>query len=404
MEAEFTSGAYPYQLQRLKADTGPTGPKKVLFVSHTANFSKFNRPFMRWFMEQGYEVHYASAGEEPVLDCHRHFTIPLERSPYSWNNVKACRMLQKIIRQERYQLIHCHTPMGGVVARLAAREARRQGAKVLYTAHGFHFYQGAPWVNWVLYYTMEKLLSHWTECIITLNEEDYQLACRHFHTQVVKIDGVGVSLRRFHPLSLQEKLALRQTFHLSQEDFVLVYVAEFIVRKNHRFLLESLNTLRREIPHLKVLLAGNGLLLDEMGRLARDLQVEDLVQFLGYRRDVEKLYQIADAAISTSTQEGLPINVVESMASGLPVVCAKIRGQTDVIQPGRNGYLYDLGDRAGMEQSICALYQRPQLRQEMGIHNLQDVQRYSLEHALQNMEGIYLQFCQQEEHAHGTSS
>lgn len=154
---------------------------KILFLSNTANFSKFNRPFMRWFREQGWQVDYCSAGEEEVADCDNQFSIAIARSPFSLKNLRGLRQLKEILERENYRILHCHTPMGGVLGRLAARKLRRQGKiKVIYTAHGFHFYTGAPLVNWLLYYPMERWLARWTDVIITINEEDYQRAIQSF--------------------------------------------------------------------------------------------------------------------------------------------------------------------------------------------------------------------------------
>lgn len=154
---------------------------KILFLSNTANFSKFNRPFMRWFKEQGWQVDYCSAGEENILDCDNQFSIDIARSPFSVKNLQGLRQLKDILASGNYQILHCHTPMGGVLGRLAAYRLRKQGKiKVIYTAHGFHFYTGAPLINWLLYYPMEKLLSQWTDVIITINEEDYERAKKCF--------------------------------------------------------------------------------------------------------------------------------------------------------------------------------------------------------------------------------
>lgn len=154
---------------------------KILFVSNTANFSKFNRPFMRWFKEQGWQVDYCSAGEEEVLDCDNQYTISIARSPFSPKNFNGLKQLKKILKDGQYNIIHCHTPMGGVLGRLASRKLRKQGKiKVIYTAHGFHFYKGAPLINWILYYPIEKLLARYTDIIVTINEEDFQRAKKCF--------------------------------------------------------------------------------------------------------------------------------------------------------------------------------------------------------------------------------
>lgn len=155
--------------------------KKVLFLSNTANFSKFNRPYMRWFKERGWQVDYCSLGEERVLDCDNQYSIDIARSPFSFKNLRGLRELKKLLSENQYDILHCHTPMGGVIGRIAAKKLWKEGKiKVIYTAHGFHFYKGAPLLNWLLYYPMEKWLAACTDVIVTINEEDYERAKESF--------------------------------------------------------------------------------------------------------------------------------------------------------------------------------------------------------------------------------
>ena len=154
--------------------------KKILFVSNTANFSKFNRPYMKWCKENGWQVDYVSAGEEPVVDCDNDIKIDLPRSPFSTKLFSSIHQMKKILRNNNYDIIHCHTPMGGVVARIAARKYRKAGTKIIYTAHGFHFYKGAPLLNWLCYYPVEKYLAKFSDAIITINREDYDRAKKKF--------------------------------------------------------------------------------------------------------------------------------------------------------------------------------------------------------------------------------
>ena len=160
--------------------------RKILFTSHTANFSKFNRPLMRMLrgtLEKPYDdlnvgdwqVDYASANEEPIKDADNVYRVDFARSPLRFDkHVKACRQLKKIIAEGDYDIIHCHTPVGAMLTRLAAQNARKKGTKVIYTAHGFHFYKGAPLINWLAYYPVEKWLARKTDVLITINKEDYK--------------------------------------------------------------------------------------------------------------------------------------------------------------------------------------------------------------------------------------
>lgn len=359
--------------------------KNILFVSNTANFQKFNQPLMIWLKQQKHRVFYASAGEERIKNCQQEFTVAIDRSPYSWRNFKAIGQLKRIIKQQNVDLIHCHTPMGGVVARIANALLGKNRAKVIYTAHGFHFYQGAPLLNWLIYYPVEKALSRFTDVLITINQQDYDLAKRkHFHGRQLKIDGVGVDIQRFKPANAQQKNALRKQFGFKKTDFIVVYVAEFIPRKNHLMLLDNYQALCRAVPNYKLVLLGKGELLDKYRQMYKNQ-----AEFIGYSSQVDDYFKLADLTICPSFQEGLPINVIEAMASGLPVVASKIRGQSDLIKHGHNGYLFDLNNPQQMIKLVTKLAQDASLRHKMGRLNVKLADKYSVEKAVLATSKIY---------------
>ena len=203
--------------------------EKILFTatvdSHILNF---HIPYLKWFKEQGYEVHVASRGNADIPYVDKKHNIPFERSPFRLSNIKAYLQLKDVIDRNNYKLIHCHTPMGSVLTRLAAKNARKSGTKVLYTAHGFHFFEGAPLKNWLLYYPVEKWLSRYTDCLITINDEDYECAIRKkFKSGTIKkVNGVGIDLNKFTPQTYKKKKELRKIYGYSEKDFILIYVAE----------------------------------------------------------------------------------------------------------------------------------------------------------------------------------
>jgi len=365
---------------------------KVLFISNTANFSKFNRPFMRWFREQNWQVDYVSAGEEEISDCSNQHVIPIGRSPYNFKNITAYNILKKILLLNNYDIIHCHTPMGGVLGRLAAKNSKLR-AKIIYTAHGFHFYKGAPLINWLIYYPIEKYFAKYTDILITVNEEDYNIAKRKFTSckNINKIDGVGVDLERFKPCNKETKDMLRNTFGYKVSNFIILYVAEFTERKNHRLLIDAIEKINEDIKELKVLFAGTGPLLDKYKKEIKNAGLLETVLFLGYRNDIEKLCNIADIAVSPSKQEGLPIGITECIASGLPIVCSEIRGHSDIIVNGRNGLLFNLNKPNKMINSIIKLYSERNLRNTIVENNLNERKKYSLDTAIIMMAEIYKQ-------------
>jgi glycosyltransferase EpsD len=206
------------------------------------------------------------------------------------------------------------------------------------------------------------------------------------------IDGVGIDLKRFHPVTVQEKNRLRETFGFHDTDFIILYIAEFIPRKNHIFLLRQIPPLRRSIPEIKFLFAGKGELLESCKETAAELNAAEIVRFLGYRDDVEILCQIADLHVSPSRQEGQGLNNIEAMASGLPVICSKIRGHMDVVTEGRNGFFFGLNDPDKMVKTIITLYKTPELRETIARINAADAGKFSVDAAVEKMAEIYMQY------------
>lgn len=240
--------------------------KKVLFCATVDyHFKAFHLPYLKWFSEQGWEVHVAANGNIHLPYVTRKYNIPIQRSPLSIQNIHAYKKLKSIIDQNKYHIIHCHTPMGGVIARLAAQKARQQGTKVVYTAHGFHFCKGAPFINWLLYYPIERSLATNTDCLITINQEDYDLAVKHrFPVKDIKlVHGVGIDVQRFTPVTEIEKRELKLQCGYKSQDFLMFYAAEFNKNKNQSFLIRVLAQLKNETPHAKLLLAGEGPLIEE---------------------------------------------------------------------------------------------------------------------------------------------
>lgn len=329
--------------------------KKVLFTATVdSHIIHFHIPYLRYFKEQGYEVHVATNGKEQIPYCDKKHTISFERSPYKINNLRAIKNLKTIIDQEHYDIIHTHTPMGSVVTRLAALKARKNGTRVIYTAHGFHFYKGAPILNWLLFYPIEKILSKYTDTLITINQEDYQLALKKFKkTKVEYVPGVGVDPEKFNfKMTKKEKHELRKSLGLKDDDFVMIYAAELNKNKNQGMLLKVMKELIKEHSNIHLLLVGKDSMNGLYQKQAIKLGVEKNAHFLGYRNDVPKLLKISDLAVSTSKREGLPLNIIEALMCGLPVVATNCRGNRDLIEEGTNGYLVEIDDVRKMEESI----------------------------------------------------
>lgn len=373
-----------------------TSQRNVLFTATIAkHILRFHLPFLKWFKEQGYTTYVACVGDEEIPFCDHKIFTPFVRSPYSLTNIKAYRTLRNLLNSQRFDLIHCHTPVASVVTRLAARNLRNSTMRVIYTAHGFHFFKNGPLLNWITYYPVEVLVSYFTDAIITINQEDYRRSSQWpFNVRANKfiINGMGVNNERFTPITEDHKASLRRKHGFKENSFILIYVGEFIERKNHRFVLRSLAEMKMNIPNLVVLFAGRGELLEEMKKLATDLEVSDIVIFLGFREDVNELMQLADVGLSASKQEGLGLNLVEEMFCGLPIVATKDRGHRELIEDGVNGYLFRQGDRQQFISYIYQLYLTPKMREQMRSQSIKKAQKFSLSHSLEAMAHIYNSF------------
>lgn len=366
--------------------------KKVLFTatidSHILNF---HIPYLKWFKEQGYEVHVASNGESNIPFVDVKHNILFERSPYSIKNINAYITLKKVIEQNDFNIIHCNTPIGGVLTRLAARKLRSMGTKVIYTAHGFHFYKGASLINWTVYYLIEKWLAKYTDCLITINEEDY-IRCtnNNFKAKSIKIvNGIGINLQNFQAQTFVKRTELRKVYGYRENDFILIYAAELNYNKHQDLLIDAVNILKIRTPNVKLLLAGVGVLKKQYKKQVRKLGLEENVEFLGYRSDIIDLLKLSDIAVSSSRREGLPVNVMEAMATGLPLVVTDVRGNRDLVHNGENGYVVDIEDVEMFSSSLESLYRSEDLRKEFGEKSLELIKIYSLENVMKEMKKNY---------------
>ncbi len=336
---------------------------KILYVATVrSHIGQFHMPVIRKLVEDGHEVHAAfhdNSADKKGLDLsviHQTFEIPFVRSPYSLQNVKAYFALKRVIRAGHYDIIHCHTPVGAMLTRLAARAERKKGTRVFYTAHGFHFYKGAPKKNWLFFYPVEKLLSGLTDVLITINQEDYDLAVhKHFRAgKIVKIDGVGVDLSKFSVASPEEREQARAAFGLKPEQFVLLYAADLSVRKNQPMIFRALARLKDACPNIVAWMPGQPILKEEYERQCEELGITSMVRFMGYRRDIDKLLTACDCVVSSSRQEGLPINLIEAAASGKYIIATDVRGNADVVKQSGYGTLVKLNDDKAMAEAIVS--------------------------------------------------
>ncbi len=368
---------------------------KVLFTaSIMGHLINFHVPYMQYFKDKGFEVHAACGSGSPPSCIDRHCEIAFERSPFKLKNLQCYRALKKIIDNNSYDIIHCHTPVVSVLTRLAARKARKKGTVVIYTAHGFHFYHGAPRLSGTLFRVAEKWLCRYTDVLITINEEDLGAAKSYgFAPQrgIYKVPGVGVDNSRFLPQTPENKQSGRNITGTSPDAFVLIFAGEYSRDKNQLMLLEAVKLLKESVPQVLLLLPGRGPMWSELELAAVSLGVTDNVWLMGYRTDMDLLLSAADVAVSSSVREGLGINLVEALATGLPVVATRIRGHADVITDGENGFLVDACDARAMADRLLSLYRSAQLRDAMSRKALDMVKPFLLENAKAETCRIYEQ-------------
>lgn len=371
---------------------------KILFVATVrSHIGQFHMPFIRELKARGVEVHAAfkdNSADKPGLDLSaidKTFEVPFERQPLRPNNIKAYRELKKIIDGNGYDAVHCHTPMGAVITRLAAKSARKKGTKVIYTAHGFHFFKGASIKNWMFFYPVEKYLSKYTDCLITINSEDCELAHKKkFRAgKIYKVHGVGVELDKFKAVDADEKARLRAEYGYDGDTFIMIYPADLSVRKNQPMLFDALQKIAKKNKNVKLLLPGQPIRLEEYERMISERGIADNVEFLGYRRDINNLVGLSDLSVASSFQEGLPINIIEAMAMGNAIVATDVRGNNDAVEDGVNGYLVPVGDSDLMAEKILELMNDREKLRTFGENGLDMVKDFSTENVNREMLTIY---------------
>jgi glycosyltransferase EpsD len=368
---------------------------KVLVTAHLGrHFRIFGHYDYKVLLKMGHEVHIAANFIEEIDyfeddKIYKH-QIDFDRNPFSMQNFTAMRQLEKLLDDVHFDIIHTQSPSGGVVTRFAARKTRKRGTKIIYTPHGFHFFNGAPLKNWLLYYNIEKFLGYFTDTIITINDEDFKNASRKLTVNDVRlIHGVGIDLDKFRPETNGKKIELRKKYGYTEHDFILVYAGELSYRKHQDMLIDVISIVKEQIPKIKLLLAGVGIMSEHYMQYAKELGVEENVHFLGYRKDITNLMLISDIAVSSSRQEGLPVNIMEAMATGLPLVVTGCRGNRDLVDDRANGFIVNLDDIESFANSVTDLYNSEELRNSFAKESLRLIKKYSINNVTKEMEDIY---------------
>lgn len=368
--------------------------KKILYAATVAkkHICQFHIPYLKWFRDHGCVVHVAArddfeSGDQHLIPyCDTFYNIPFNRSPFSADNLRAYRQIKRLIRENDYDLIHCHTPVASAVVRLAAR---KNPAAVLYTSHGFHFYKGCP-KSGEIYRLLEKMLIPYTDALITINREDYEAAqkfCKGRDCEVFYVHGMGVDTGKFARFD-GDAAALRKRFGIPPEAFLLLSVSEINANKNLVTAIDAFSRVMRE--DMYYLICGTGAMMDECRERARQLGVSDRVIFAGYRHDVHEIVHIADAFIFPSLREGFGVAPIEAMSAGVPIIASDVRGVREYAADGKNSVLVrDPLDVESFAKAIALLRDDAALRKTLGENAAASVAPFDLAKSLDAMEAIY---------------
>ena len=355
-----------------------------MLASVASMIDLFNMDNIAMLEEMGYEVHVAAnfqfgnaisqervnqAKNELLLRGIQVFDISIPRRVTDITRIiRSYRKTKALIDENKYSIVHCHTPIGGVIARFAARKARvKYNTKVIYTAHGFHFYKGAPLKNWLLYYPVEVICSLWTDVLITINREDYARAKNRMKAKRIEyVPGVGINAAAYSN-AIVDRDKKRHELGVPQDTLFILSVGELIPRKNHETVIRAI--LKLNSLNLMYFICGRGELNEYLQGLVSNLGLSERVKLLGFRTDITELCKCADLFILPSFQEGLPVALMEAMASGLPCIASNIRGNTELIIEGAGGYLCPPDDVSSFAQSIERLAQDSKTRKKLGEYN-----------------------------------
>lgn len=349
----------------------------MLYVASSfGHLAAFHQPYFAWLAAQGYEVHAAAGGEmRPLQGVSRMISLPFEKSMFSPENLRAARQLRRLVREESYCLMSLHTALAAFFARLAVAGMGKRRPVVMNTSHGYLFDANTALLKRLLLLSAERMTAQQTDWLLTMNWQDEAIARRyHLGKRLVQTPGMGIDLARFTPPTPAEKARLRQDFGFAADTRVLVYAGEFSVRKHQETLIRGMQWLPQQVV---LLLPGSGALLEECKALAAQLGVATRVHFPGFVQDMERYYRAADLCVSSSRIEGLPFNIMEAMACGLPVVASDIKGHQDLVRTGENGLLFPFDDAEAFAAAVQQLADA-QARRRMGEKSAEIVQQYGL--------------------------
>lgn len=317
-----------------------------------------------------------------------HFQIDYSRNPLDIKrSLKAYRQLCKLFINRKYVFSHCHTPVASVLCRIVSHKMK---VKCIYTAHGFHFYKGAPLKNWGVFYPIEKLLSYWTDTLITINKEDYKRAKKSFKAKHVEyVPGIGIDIEKIDKVHC-DRNAIRNELGVSENEIMLFSVGELSSRKNHEIVIRAIKAINNK--KIKYFIAGQGSLKDELTKVIEEENLEENIHLLGYRTDVIELCKASDIFVFPSKQEGLPVALMEAIACKVPVICSKIRGNIDLVH--NDNCLFDCNSMDELKVRIkCFIDNNTEhLIRKLVQNNYTLLEKCDINNVRESMSSIYRKF------------
>lgn len=391
----------------MRTEGNVTGkPKALILASVASMIEQFNMHNIQLLLDNNYQVDVAcnckmgnTISDESVQDLIKRLAdkgvpvidVPIPRKITDVKGIiDSLTQVRKMCNENQYNLLHCHSPIGSVVARLAAKKARKHGTKVIYTAHGFHFYKGAPKKNWIIFYPIEKICSRWTDVLITINKEDYAFAKKHMNAgRVEYIPGIGVDIKKFR-LNNFDKAAKRAKLGIKEDDIFILSVGELNQNKNQEVIMRAIAKLNSPKNHYFI--AGKGDKEQYLTELADELGIN--IHLLGYRTDIVELLNAADIFAFPSFREGLSVALMEAMAAGLPCVVSEIRGNVDLIKNGEGGFLCKPDDVDAFADSIKKLSENQDIK---GKHNQEVMKKFDVKVVMETIKIMYFGNLQKED-------
>jgi glycosyltransferase involved in cell wall biosynthesis len=379
--------------------------KNILFLATVdSHIYYFHIPFMKLLKEMGYcvEVAASNVGFTGRIEKEgfKVYNIPFSRNPISFSNIKTFFILLRLIREKRYIMLHAHTPVASFVGRIAAKLAGVP--HIVYTAHGFHFHEYGSKLRNFVYYGLEKFVGKFTDVLITINKDDFQIAKEKKVVpkgKVVYIKGVGVNMNEMNPKIVEEhiKEKLMERFYITEGTSVITSIGRLEREKHFDELIKALGIIKKKRAKFRLFIAGDGLLKSNLIRFSKSLEVGREVVFLGYTENVLGLLSVTDIYVTTSSREGLPVSVMEAMAMERPIVAYNIRGVRDLVEDGINGFLVPFGDVKALSEKIKYLLEHPDIAEEMGKRSRERIEKeFSLDVVLHQMEVLYKEILESE--------